>query len=227
MVRGCRYRRRNERIMAILMSSSRRPASVVVGGLDTTSDKIRALLREGYLRTEVAKFLDIRYQHVRKVAVDAGIEDGLQRGIVVVPKARPVLKVRDETAIEVLLDAEFKLLGTWVATETGIGLSAPAPKTPGVYAFVVDRIVMYVGLTKMGFHKRMYSYQRPGSTQRTSQRINQIIGERVGAGTVVEIYIAVPPALEWNGLPINTAAGLEAGLIEMIQPPWNKMGIKG
>lgn len=34
-----------------------------------------------------------------------------------------------------------------------------------------------------------------------------------------------PPALEWNGLPIVTAAGLEAGLIKMIQPPWNKAGI--
>jgi hypothetical protein len=208
------------------MSSSRRAASLVVEGMDTTSDKIRALLREGYLRTEVAKFLDIRYQHVRKVAVDAGIDDGLQRGIVVVPKSNSVPKVRGDTAIDVLIDADFRLLATWVATETGIGLSEPAPKDPGVYAFVVAGIVMYVGLTKSGFHRRMYNYQKPGATQRTSLRINEIIGGHVAAGTVVEIYIAVPPALEWNGLPIDTAAGLEAGLIEMIQPPWNKMGVK-
>lgn len=101
----------------------KRAMSVVVEGLDTKSDKIRALLREGYLRTEVAGFLDIRYQHVRKVAVDAGIEDGLQRGIVVVPSDKPVPYVHEEVAVEVLLDAGFTLLGTWQTTETGIGLS--------------------------------------------------------------------------------------------------------
>lgn len=206
------------------MKSSRQSASVVVEGLNTTSDKIRALLREGYLRTEVATLLDIRYQHVRKVAVDAGIEDGLQRGVVVVPNAKPVPQVRDETAIDVLIDAGFELLGTWIARDGGIGLSAEAPRVPGVYAFVVEGLVKYVGLTKMGFHRRMYSYSRPGSTQRTSQRINEIIGAHVTSGTIVEIYIAVPPALEWNGLPVHTASGLEAGLIEMIQPVWNKMG---
>lgn len=54
----------------------------------------------------------------------------------------------------------------------------------------------YVGLTKSGFHRRMYNYQKPGSTQRTSLRLNEIIAEQLGAGTMVEIYIAVPPALE-------------------------------
>ncbi|WP_153064545.1 GIY-YIG nuclease family protein [Agrobacterium sp. LAD9] len=202
-----------------------RAMSEVVAGLDTTADKIRALLLEGHLRADVARFLDIRYQHVRKVAVDAGIEQGLQRGIVVVPAAQPVPEVREETAIEVLVDAGFTLLGTWLVAEAGIGLSAPAPKDPGVYVFVIDGVIKYVGLTKMGFHRRMYSYSKPGSTQRTSKRINGIIAKHAAAGTIVEIYIAVPPALEWNGLPINTAAGLEAGLIEMIQPEWNKMGV--
>jgi hypothetical protein len=202
-----------------------KPMSEIVKGLETTADKSRALLREGHLRADVARFLDIRYQRVRKVAVDAGINQGLQRGIVVVPPSKPISEVRLETAIDVLVDAGFSLLGTWTTTETGIALSTPAPRDPGVYAFVIEGIVKYVGLTKMGFARRMYSYSRPGSTQRTSQRINGIISEHAAAGTVVEIYIAIPPALEWNGLPIHTAAGLEAGLIEMIQPPWNKMGV--
>ncbi|MGV8949718.1 MAG: hypothetical protein ACOH2M_01355 [Cypionkella sp.] len=157
------------------MINIKRPVSVVIEGLDTTSDKIRALLREGYPRADVARFLDIRYQHVRNVAVDAGIEVGLQRGIVVVPKAKLAPKIGEDTTVDVLVDADFNLMGTWIATETGIALSIPAPKGPGVYAFVVDGTVMYVGLTKTGFNKRMYSYQRPGSTQRTSQRINEII----------------------------------------------------
>lgn len=204
---------------------TKRPISVVVESLETTSDKIRALLREGYLRTEIAQFLDIRYQHVRKVAVDAGIEDGLQRGIVVLAKAKAGKKVREDAAIELLVDAGFALHGTWKVTDAGIGLSTPAPRTPGVYAFVIDGVVKYVGLTKTGFHRRFYSYQKPGARQRTSLRLNAMISELLGGGTIIEIYLATPPALEWNGLPVHTAAGLEAGLIEMIQPPWNKMGV--
>lgn len=199
--------------------------SAIVEGLDTTADKIRALLREGYLRADIARFLDVRYQHVRGVAVAAGIDGGLQRGIEVVAKPKPVPKLPVEVSVEVLMDAGFTLLGSWVAVETGIALSAKAPKDPGVYAFAVKDVIKYIGLTKMGFHRRMYNYQKPGATQSTSIRINQIISEHIAASEVVEIYIAVPPALEWNGLPIHSAAGLEAGLIDMIQPPWNKMGI--
>ncbi|BCH19600.1 hypothetical protein MesoLjLa_64510 (plasmid) [Mesorhizobium sp. L-2-11] len=36
-----------------------------------------------------------------------------------------------------------------------------------------------------------------------SWRLNEITAEQVGAGTTLEVYIAVPPALEWNGLPAN------------------------
>jgi bifunctional DNA-binding transcriptional regulator/antitoxin component of YhaV-PrlF toxin-antitoxin module len=38
---------------------------------ETKSDKIRALSAAGYERTEIAKFLDIRYQHVRNVLVQS------------------------------------------------------------------------------------------------------------------------------------------------------------
>ncbi|TIP11332.1 GIY-YIG nuclease family protein [Mesorhizobium sp.] len=170
-------------------------------------------------------FLDIRYQHVRKVAVDAGINEGLQRGIMVLPEPKAPARVREDVAIDVLVDAGFTLLGSWVSTEAGIGVSVRAPRDPGVYAFVVGGSVKYIGLTKSGFHRRMYNYQKPGSTQRTSQRLNEIITEQLGIGAVVDIYIAAPPALEWNGLPVHTAVGLESALIEMIQPPWNKMGV--
>ncbi|ESY01398.1 GIY-YIG nuclease family protein [Mesorhizobium sp. LNJC405B00] len=200
----------------------------IVEGLETKSDKIRALLREGYLRTEVADFLDIRYQHVRKVAVDAGIEDGLQRGIVVVPKSKPIPKVvREDVAIDVLTDAGFERLGTWVTDGAGgIALDTSAPRDAGVYAFVVDGLIKYIGVSRAGIRSRMSNYRLGQMGQKTSARVNQVINEHVTAGTVVEIYIAMPPALEWNGLPVITAAGLEAGLIKMIQPPWNKMGVE-
>lgn len=102
---------------------------------------------------------------------------------------------------------------------------SPPRTDPGVYAFVVHGAVKYIGLTKMGFARRMYSYSRPGIAQRTSQRINGMICEHCRAGDVVEIYVAVSQALEWNDLPIHTAAGLEAGLIDILHPSWNKMAL--
>ncbi|RVD44125.1 GIY-YIG nuclease family protein [Mesorhizobium sp. M4A.F.Ca.ET.020.02.1.1] len=201
--------------------------TVVIGGLETKSEKIRALLHEGYMRTEVADFLNIRYQHVRKVAVDAGIEGGLRRGLVVVPKSKPIPKVRADVAIDVLTAAGFERLGTWVADGAGgIGLDTSAPRDAGVYVFVVDGLIKYIGVSRAGIRSRMSNYRLGQAGQKTSARVNQIIKECVTAGTVVEIYIAMPPALEWNGLPVITAAGLEAGLIKMIQPPWNKMGVE-
>lgn len=36
-----------------------------------------------------------------------------------------------------------------------------------------------------------------------SWRLNEITAEQVGTGTTFEVYIAVPLALGWNGLPAN------------------------
>ena len=124
---------------------SARPMSAIVEGMTVTADKIRALLQEGYLRADIARFLGVRYQHVRGVTVGAGIEGGLQRGIVIVPKSKPATKVAEDVAVHVLVDAGFTLLGTWIASDAGIGLSTPAPRDPGVYAFALGGVVKYIG----------------------------------------------------------------------------------
>ena len=51
---------------------SRQPEDAVVAGLTTKADKIRALFRAGYSRSEIAGFLGVRYQHVRNVLVQSG-----------------------------------------------------------------------------------------------------------------------------------------------------------
>lgn len=209
------------------MSNGRRAASIVVQGLASTSDEIRALAREGYLRAEIAEFLDIRYQHARKVMIDAGILDGLSRGGVSVRPARPAGGKLKLTSVQVLFKAGFIKLGEWMADEQGkIALSVPAPRDPVVSAFATDGVVRYVGLTRVGFDKRMQNYRAGHVRQRTSHRINAIILEHIGAGTIVKIYLATPPVTMWNGLPVNTAAGLETGLIELVRPPWNMMGVR-
>ena len=45
----------------------------LTAGLPTKSAKIRALGQAGFSRTDIAKFLSIRYQHVRNVLLQAGI----------------------------------------------------------------------------------------------------------------------------------------------------------
>ena len=51
---------------------AQQPANRIVAGLTTKSDKIRALYREGYSRSEIRRILGIRYQHVRNVLVRDG-----------------------------------------------------------------------------------------------------------------------------------------------------------
>lgn len=204
-----------------------RPMSVVVEGLPTKSAKIKALVAEGYLRADVARFLDINYQHVRKVLEDAGIRDGLQYGgqsAAAVPKPA---KVRERMELQILLDGGFVRLGTWTSTDGKIALEIPAPKSPGVYAFVIAGEVKYIGVTHASFHQRMGNYRVGHSAQKTSSRINLQIAEELAAGRVVEIYLATPEPGVWHGLPVNMAAGLEEGLIQQFRPPWNMRSTKG
>ena len=51
---------------------TQQPPKQIVAGLTTKSDKIRALYRRGYSRSEIRRILGIRYQHVRNVLVRDG-----------------------------------------------------------------------------------------------------------------------------------------------------------
>ena len=206
----------------------RQPAEEITRGLETTSAKIRALAQAGYDRTEIAEQLGILYQHVRKVLVDAGITAGLRRQVQaerepVAVDAEPA--PRAAFASEVLLRAGFQLIGEWKRQPDGeMTLDGTAPTDPGVYAFVVDDVVMYVGLTNNSLKTRFEQYRYGHEKQRTNARLKNLIGKSLSEGQQVKVLIATPEPLEWNGLPVNAAAGLEAGLIEMIRPEWNIAG---
>jgi len=124
-----------------------------------------------------------------------------------------------------LLRAGFQCVGEWTQTpESLLILDATVPTKPGVYAFVVDDAVVYVGLTNNGLKTRFDQYRRGHEGQRTNVRVNKLIRTTLSGGKQVKIVVATPQPLEWNGLPVNTAAGIEAGLIDMIRPPWNVQG---
>jgi hypothetical protein len=213
------------------MTINRPSVETVTQGLLSTSDKIRALARAGYLRTEISKILDIRYQHVRKVLVDAGVTDGLTRNVDFErpPVAVPLVADPPEpTPGDVLLAAGFRHIGEWRSAGDGeFELTAPTPAEPGVYAFIVDGWVRYVGLTQTGLRTRMGHYRRGHKRQRTSARVKALIAAAIAEGREVKVLVATPEPLAWNGLPVNTAAGLEVGLIRLIRPEWNMLGASG
>ena len=129
---------------------------------------------------------------------------------------------------DVLLKAGFRHLGEWqLAGQGELELNAQAPIEPGVYAFLVDGWVRYVGLTQTGLRARMGHYRRGHKRQRTSARVKVLIADALAEGKTVRVLIATPGPLEWNGLPVITAAGLEAGLIRMMRPDWNMLGAGG
>jgi hypothetical protein len=208
----------------------RRPTSVIIDGLTTTADKIRALAASNYDRAEISKTLGIRYQHVRNVLLRSGFTGGLwgeveiEREPVEVDAAPPL---REDIASEVLTSAGFQLLGEWtVDPASAIKLDAKAPTAPGIYAFAVDDIIVYVGLTLSGLRTRLDQYRRGHERQKTSARINACITRTLRDGKRVQVLVATPEPMEWQDLPVNTAAGLEVGLIEMIRPAWNIRGAR-
>jgi hypothetical protein len=204
----------------------RESADKLIRESKTTSDKIRALGSGGYSRSEISKLLGIRYQHVRKVLLDAGITGGLKCEVAVPqpPISVPLVETTEAlaTSPDVLTQAGFFAMGHWALTPEGeIEFIGRAPVQPGVYAFVMENYVVYVGISNRGLQVRMSQYRRGDPRQRTSCRINGLIKAALADGKAVTALAAAPEESSWRGLPVSTASGLEIALIRQILPRWN------
>lgn len=181
----------------------------------TTSDRIRSLAGDGLTNAEIARRLGIRYEHAYNV---------LRNPSAAPPKLAPAPLVVGKPPLSpaALLDGGFKLSSRWKLSETSrLILDRPAPSEVGVYAFAKGDTVLYVGVATMGLAKRLYFYAKPGASQRTSQRLNELLKKELAMASQIDIYTAAPPNLEWNGLPVHGSAGLELGLIKKYDLPWN------
>jgi len=190
----------------------------------SVSDNIRALAREGLKPAEIAKRLGIRYQHAYGVLkTDGALAAASGKAPAdadVPPKALPVSK--PTLTVDALLAGGFALSCRWVLSAAGeVVLDGQLPKAVGVYAFVKDGIARYIGVATMEIAKRLYFHAKPGVTQRTSLRLNGILKGELQTVQFIEIYTAIPPDFEWNGLPVHGSAGLELGLIKKYALPWN------
>jgi hypothetical protein len=190
----------------------------------TVSEDIRALADQGLGVAEIARRLGIRYQHAYAV---------LKRSGALPPRRsaeRPVAETagrarigpKPPLSVEELVGGGFAFAGRWILADAGeIALDRPLPNAVGVYAFAMDGVVAYVGVATMGIARRLRFYAKPGSTQRTSRRLNHLIRAELATRPYLDIYTAVPGDLEWNGLPVHGSAGLELGLIRKYALPWN------
>lgn len=189
------------------------------------SESIRSLGREGYSVVEIARRVGVRYQFARNVLSAAGmLKTGASRKTPVLRSASGAIPRRPSLTEETLVRAGFQRSSRWLLVNDVLKLEQPLPKDRGVYSMVKDRNALYVGVASMGLAKRFYFYARPGKTQRTSQRISELLRKELQSSAVIDVYTAMPPNLEWSGLPISGIAGLEQGLIEAFLLPWNIRG---
>lgn len=119
----------------------------------------------------------------------------------------------------------FFRIGEWTLTVAReLGLQGEPPSGRGVYAFVMDGRVQYIGVASGSLAKRLRFYVKPGASQRTNLRLNAVLCEALKSGGKVEVYVAMPPDGEWNGFIVSGPEGLEAGLIRSFNLPWNLRG---
>lgn len=189
---------------------------VVVGKRMTKSDQIRALAKEGLRNADIARRLGIRPQFVSNV---------LRRS----PSGRAapppkIMKVKPPLTTDILVTGGFVRTSQWLANHAELALDGDLPRVTGVYAMVQNGAALYVGVAAKSLHQRFKFYIKPGPSQSTSLRVREALLGELSAGRTIEIYLATPPTMAWNDLPVNGAAGLEAGLIATYSLPWNKRG---
>jgi len=125
-----------------------------------------------------------------------------------------------------LKDAGFREIGYWRERDGALvpDLTEAVSARGAVYVFVDNDEIAYIGLSMMPLDKRFYHYAKPGPSQPTNIRLKALILDGLSSGAIFRILVAFPGHLEWNGLPLDVAPGLETALINTIQPKWNKKG---
>jgi hypothetical protein len=206
----------------------------IIKGCKTTSEKIRRLAEAGYTHSEIATFLGKRYQHIYNVLVAAGIAPKSQTRMkppmtefVSEPIKLPITaKKSAETPMPAtkLKECGFRDCGTWKVVDGKLTLTGSPPDQYGVYAIIRDDDVVYIGVSK-SVKRRLLEYRVGPEGQATSKRVNELIRLAIEAKCLMSLMVATPGKTTWMNLPVELAPGLEAAMIEKMQPEWNKKGV--
>lgn len=113
---------------------------------------------------------------------------------------------KPQLTVERLVQAGFEEVGCWeLNSARDLAHSIQLPQQAGVYVFAIDGVVQYAGLASKSLRRRLGFYRKPGASQRTNVRLNEIIRGHIEAGTTVRILIAHPPDFEWKNFSIKSA----------------------
>ena len=126
--------------------------------------------------------------------------------------------------LERLLALDFDHAGYWEMSKGKVkcALHRHSKEPNAIYAFVVDREVMYVGKTSRTVNERMTNYEQTNSSRSTTFRCNSNITQELDAGRRVDVYVLLDRArLAYEDMPVRLADGLEPTLIALFRPPWN------
>ena len=132
-----------------------------------------------------------------------------------------------DNELEFLAKLGFELVGEWSLKLNCIDfqLQKHKDKTNILYAFAVDKKVMYIGKSTQTLYKRMIGYKNPGPTQSTNINNNARIHKILNDNRSVDIYVFIQVEdYFYRGVKVNLAAGLENNLIGLFNSPWNNLG---
>jgi len=131
----------------------------------------------------------------------------------------------DRTLLEHL---GFELAGEWILQEGQPKIRYLSSRLRAsqkvLYAFVSDNEVLYLGKTVNRLDLRLNGYVHPGPKQKTNQRVHALLKETLPKKPVHILALPGEGKIEYRGVPVNLAAGLEDELIARINPPWNLQG---
>ena len=133
-------------------------------------------------------------------------------------------------SLRALRKAGFKKCAAWSLDDSGKPqVLGSLPPEPGVYLFVVGSKIHYVGKADDSLQKRLRRYAGAMRRDERSRPVHKGIDKELASGRCVDIY-AFPQANrlhQQKGLPLDLVVGLEAGLIETLDPDWNPYNSKG
>jgi len=129
--------------------------------------------------------------------------------------------------MKIVTEIGFIKVGAWTLSGSRIKflLTDHQDEKKVLYSFVSTDGVMYLGKTTQSLTRRLMGYQNPGPTQRTNIRVNKEILHLLTEGLPIDIYVLPDPGLlQYGGITISIAGGLEDALIDRFKPVWNISG---
>lgn len=129
------------------------------------------------------------------------------------------------SSLQKLIDLGFEEVGYWFleAGNLSFTLHKHRKEINILYAFIVNGEVKYIGKSIQTLYKRIFLYKQGVGTQLTNIRVKQEINSCLSQGSPVTIYALIQKIpMDYKGIPINLAAGIEDNLIKLQKPEWNK-----